>query len=173
MLRNILLVAPLVAFGLSFAAPQPSAARPLAGQTQQARWCEGEGCGSGDSDDDDGDGDACEDTTICVYGVFELCDEDRQGQRAACTNTCAQLAANSCAASLGASSPADLATCKTDLAARCAASCTRPQILAIVDPKRGGSHPHDDDDHDDDDGDGCSDNCVTLEASACVTISHE
>lgn len=170
MLRLIFLATPLLAFALPFAAPQPSAARPLAGQTTPVEWCSGDGECGGDGGSDGGG--SCDDITICVFTKLEVCDDEPKNRRAACHSACTELAVDGCASSLGADASYETRSrCEAVLAARCEFDCTRPKTLAIFDPTLGGGHPKPDDD--DDDGSGEWDDCQEITATTCVHVSRD
>ncbi|MFY0537491.1 hypothetical protein [Nannocystis pusilla] len=168
MSRNILMLAPALAFALPFVTSQPTMARPLALQAQETLWDDRDG----DHDDDDDDDDHGDDDLIAIMVCFEAQLVLNQDNR---SYSCDLVEGPQCLASCSAEAVAPL--CQTEIANRARAgdfdTCVEERLAtcrsqcetggaafchADDDLKARGGGDHDDDDNDDHENDDDDDN---------------
>jgi hypothetical protein len=160
MSRNILMLAPALAFALPFVTSQPTMARPLASQAPETQW------DARDGDDDDDDDDHGDDDFIALQVCFQaqlVLAEDHRSyscdlvEGPQCLSNCtAEAVAPLCQSEIASRARGgDFASCQEERLAACRSQCEsggaafcRPEDELKA--RRDDNDDHDDDDKDDD-----------------------
>ncbi|PCC70713.1 hypothetical protein SAMN02745121_05402 [Nannocystis exedens] len=189
MSRNILMLAPALAFALPFVTSQPTMARPLATQAPETLWDDRDGDRDDDDsdDDDDGGGDEFIALQVCFEAQLVLAQEDRsyscdlvEGPQ--CLSNCtAEAVAPLCQSEIASRARGgDFATCVDERLATCRSQCeTGGAAFCHADndlKARDGDHDDDDNDHhedDDDDDDDIAENIDIHEEDGFIFIDVE
>ncbi|MDC0722445.1 hypothetical protein [Nannocystis bainbridge] len=156
MSRNILMLAPALAFALPFVTSQPTMARPLATPAPETLW----GGHDDDDDDDDHGGDDVIGLLVCFEAQIVLGEENRalscdlvEGPQ--CLSNCtAEAVAPLCASEIATRARGgDFASCQEERLAACRSQCETGGAAFCHEgaalEARDGKHDDDDDDNDD------------------------